>query len=110
MSGQEVILYGEGVKEGPSGGPGRGRRSDSVRGTVVWAEAKTTCRGEGSRFHSKIISPHSSSPNLNEQNFLVQQGKHQVCVREPTLSFTIVGKGFELEGSSPGPCRKGSGE
>lgn len=24
MSGQEVILYGEGVKEGPSGGPGRG--------------------------------------------------------------------------------------
>ena len=32
---------------------------------VGWAEEKTTCRGEGSRFHSKIISPHSCSPNLN---------------------------------------------
>ena len=40
----------------------------------------------------------------------MQQGEHRVCVHEPTLSLTIVGKGFELEGSPPGPYRKGSGE
>ena len=88
-----------------------------------WAEAKTTCRGEGSRFHFKIISPHSSSPNLNEQNFLVQQGKHQVCVHEPILNFTIwaralswrdlpqghVGRGRGVTGSSRAPPGLGLG-
>lgn len=33
MSGQEVILYGDGVKEGPSGGPGKA-------GGVIWLRAQ----------------------------------------------------------------------
>lgn len=60
MPGLTVILYGEGGKEGPSGDSGKGWRSDFVGG-----KAKTTCTGEGFRFHSKVISPHSSSHSLN---------------------------------------------
>lgn len=47
MSGQEVILYREGVKEEPSGGPGKGWRSDSVRSTGGVGKGKDHMQGRG---------------------------------------------------------------